>query len=40
MNSDDLEPIVDTMESGVFAYISAILGELYKSNHVGSLYAR
>lgn len=32
--SEDLDPIVDTMEAGVFTYISSILGELYKSNHV------
>ena len=34
MSSEDLDPIVDTMEAGVFAYISSVLTELYKTNHV------
>lgn len=37
MNSEELDPIVDTLESGVFTYISSILGDLYKSNHVCSI---
>jgi hypothetical protein len=34
MSSEELDPVIDTMEEGVFTYISQILAELYKVNHI------
>lgn len=31
---EDMDPIVDVMEQGLFIYIASILEELYKINHV------
>lgn len=34
MSAEEMDPVIDTMEEGVFNYISNLINELYKINHI------